>query len=106
MGPPSNPLTLRPTVIGGERVERDFTVYCDGRPIGRIREAHERVGHNPGWDWAISVPLPVPTWSLGSAEDLDRAKVEFRASWERFHATLTSADVKHWYHHQDATAAR
>jgi hypothetical protein len=74
-------LTLRPTFIGGERVERDFCVYRDGRAIGRIREAHERIGLNPGWDWTINVPLPVTRSALGSAETLDEAKTAFRSAW-------------------------
>jgi hypothetical protein len=30
------PLTLRPTVIGGDRLGDDYGVYSDGRRIGRI----------------------------------------------------------------------
>ena len=51
-------LKLRPTVVGGEKLANDFVVLFEGRSIGRIRQAEERVGHNPGWDWAINPPDP------------------------------------------------
>ena len=80
---------LRPTIIGGDNLGNDFVVLFEGRSIGRIRQAEERVGHNPGWDWAINPPLPIPPWGNGSADSLEQAKAAFRAAWERFYATLT-----------------
>jgi hypothetical protein len=95
-------LKLRPTIIGGETSPNDFTVIVEGRRVGRIRQAEERIGHNPGWDWSINPPLPIPTWCVGSEDTLDQAKAAFREAWERFYATLTVEDLAHWHHHQDA----
>ena len=99
-------LSLRVTVIGGDRLPNDYCVVREGRGIGRIREATERFGFNPGWTWAINPPLPVPPWGNGQAPSLEQAKAEFRAAWERFYATLTPEDIAHWHHHQDAAAGR
>jgi hypothetical protein len=99
-------LTLRPTIIAGDRLEGDYCVYREGRAIGRIREATERIGHNPGWDWSVNPPLPIPTWGKGSAGSFDDARADFCAAWERFHATLTGDAIAHWHHHQDAAATR
>ena len=40
-------LKLRPTVSGGDKLENDFVVVFEGRSIGRIRQADERIGHTP-----------------------------------------------------------
>ncbi len=37
-------LTLRPTVIAGDRLKDDFSVYFDGQRVGRIKFASERTG--------------------------------------------------------------
>jgi hypothetical protein len=103
---PDHPLSLRPTVIGGDRLDNDYVVIREGREIGRIREATERSGINPGWTWAVNPPLPIPTWANGFAISLDQAKVEFKRAWDRFYATLTPHDIAHWHHHQDAAAER
>jgi hypothetical protein len=99
-------LFLRPTVIGGDKIKNDFSVIADGRRVGRIREAAERVGHNPGWDWGVNIPLPIPTWAHGSAADLDEAKTRFQAACDRFFAMLKPADIEHWHHIADAAEAR
>jgi hypothetical protein len=36
-------LTLCPTVIGGDRLKDDFSVYFEGRRIGRIKDASDRL---------------------------------------------------------------
>jgi hypothetical protein len=58
----------------------DYNVLDDGRRIGRIRFASERM---PGvWLWHIQVHIPgVP---LGSAASLDDAKQSFKAAWLAF----------------------
>jgi hypothetical protein len=70
--------------------------------VRRIRQAEERYGHNPGCDWAINPPLPIPPWGNGSADSLEHAKAEFRAACERFYAGLAPESIAHWHHHQDA----
>ena len=66
-------LKLRRTVIGGDKLDNDFVVIFEGRSIGRIRQASERVGFNPGWDWVINPPLPIPPWGVGSEDSLEGA---------------------------------
>jgi hypothetical protein len=99
-------LTLRRTVIGGDTIKNDYGVYFEGRSVGRIREATERMGHNPGWDWAINPPLPVPPWCVGSEDTLEAAKAAFKTAWERFYAGLTPESIAHWHHIQDAARGR
>jgi hypothetical protein len=101
-----HPLVLRPTVIANERLADDYCVFREERSIGRIREAKERSGFNPGWTWSINVPLPIPPWGNGFSSSLDEAKAAFREAWARFYETLTPHDIQHWHHHQDAAAER
>lgn len=69
------PLTLRMIGI------RDYSVLEDGQRIGRIRYASERT---PGiWLWNIQVHIP-DGLPMGSAKDLDVAKVQFKLAWEAF----------------------
>ena len=90
-------LTLRPTVIAGDRLKDDFSVYFDGQRVGRIKFASERTGHTPSWDWHINPPLPIRPWCNGTEDDLEQAKAEFREAWERFYASLTPENVAHWH---------
>jgi len=54
-----------------------------GQRIGRIRFADE---HMPGvWLWNITIHLP-GGFPLGSANDIDTAKAEFKAAWEALKA--------------------
>ena len=99
-------LALRPTEIAGETRDNDFCVISEQRTVGRIREATERAGFNPGWMWSITVPLPIPAWGNGYADTFDEAKAQFKAAWVRFHASLKPHQIAHWHHHQDAAAAR
>jgi hypothetical protein len=99
-------LTLRRTVIGGVRLDNDYCVHHEGRSVGRIREATERYGFEPGWDWVINPPLPIPTWAHGSEPTFDRAKAAFKKAWARFYAQLTPKDIAHWQYYQDAAAER
>ena len=100
-------LTLRPTVIGGDKIENDFVVIFEGRSIGRIREATERSGHHPGWDWTIQILVPLPLGSgHGSVAGFEEAKAAFRKAWERIYPTLTPEQIAHWHEIQDAAARR
>lgn len=100
-------LTLRQTVIGGDRLENDYQVIHEGRPIGRIRQADERLGHAPGWDWVIQIMVPLPLGvGSGTVAGFDEAKATFRQAWEKAYATLTPEQIAHWHHIQDAAAGR
>ena len=61
----------------------DYSVLEGRQRIGRIRFAGERM---PGvWLWNITIHLPggLP---MGSANDVDTAKAEFKAAWEALKA--------------------
>jgi len=92
-------LALRP--IG----ENDYTVMRDSRPIGRVRLSDERAGHE-AWNWSITVPLPIPSFCMGSAPSMDAAKTAFRVAWEEFYARLTPSDIDHWHRTQDGARKR
>lgn len=97
-------LRTQPTVIGGNKLKNDYIVTREGYSIGRIREAAERLGFNPGWTWSINPPLPIPSWGTGFAKSLDEAKAEFRLAWVRFYAELTPEMIEHW--HKTVEAAK
>jgi hypothetical protein len=99
-------LALRPTRIGGDRLQNDFCVYCEGRNVGRIMLAENHVDHTEEWRWHINPPLPVPDWAGGAACSREQAQTQFRAAWERFHARLTPHAIAHWHQVADAASRR
>lgn len=97
-------LFLRPTVIGGDKLENDFGVIHEGRTVGRIRLATER---SPAfWTYSITVPLPVPPYATGGHDDLETTKKLFREAWERFYASLDRKSIEVWHNTQDAARRR
>jgi hypothetical protein len=81
-------LSLRPTVINGNRYADDFCVWWRSRQfgrrrIGRIMKAHGRPFGSPDWSYHITAGLPVRSGN-GMAESLDQAKLGFRKAFERF----------------------
>ena len=95
-------LTLRRTVIVGDRLENDYSVWFEGRNVGRIKFAEGKTGQEPGWSWWINVPLPIPTWANGSTDTLEGAMAAFRIAWEEFYGRLTPEAIKHWHETEDA----
>jgi hypothetical protein len=89
-------LTLRPTVIGNETCPDDYCVIHDGRSVGRIHMTHGPNG-STAWDWHVKPPLQIPTWCNGSADSLGAAECQFKAAWERFHASLTPEQIRRWH---------
>ena len=74
---------------------RDFSIFEGRQRIGRIRFAEEL---SPGvWMWSVVVPssgsLPV-----GSAEDIETAKAEFKSAWQALKARTTPEELvkAHW----------
>ena len=65
-------LSLRPTIIAGDKLPNDYCVIHDGRNVGRIRLANDRSWHGVVWTWNINPPLPIPPWCNGSAGSLER----------------------------------
>jgi hypothetical protein len=54
-----------------------------GQRIGRIRFAEERLP--PRWLWSVTVHLP-GVLPMGSSQDLNTAKAEFKAAWKALKA--------------------
>jgi hypothetical protein len=64
----------------------DYRVLEGRQRIGRIRFVIERM---PGvWLWNVTVPLPGDL-PMGSSQDLDTAKADFKAAWEALKARTT-----------------
>jgi hypothetical protein len=98
-------LTLRPTIIAGDKSPNDYCVIHEGRSVGRIRLADERSWQGIVWTWNVNPPLPIPSWCNGSADSLEGAKDEFKAAWERFYASLTPEDIASWHRTEDIARA-
>ena len=65
---------------------RNYSVREGRQRIGRIRFAAER---NPGiWIWHIQVHL-TGGLPMGSCQDLEAAKAEFKSAWEALKARTT-----------------
>jgi hypothetical protein len=92
--PEPETLTLRPTVIAGQRYADDYQVRWCGLPVGRIvlgsRAPHDR----PPWSWSCHLPgRPQGNDDRGSATDLADAKAKFKAAWARIRSDLTEAEI-------------
>jgi hypothetical protein len=75
-------LNASPTWPG---VKDDFRLYYEGHEIGRIR----RIGG--AWGWAVTIPMAMPAWAQGSADNLDDCKKAFATAWGKI-MTTTSPD--------------
>jgi hypothetical protein len=74
----SEALTLRVTVIGGERCANDYQVIWRGMSIGRIRRTNDVAGA-PQWVWNCYVNgRRCRADESGDANSLDDAKARFR----------------------------
>ncbi len=68
-------LNASPTWSG---VNDDYVLRYEGHAIGRIRWAET------AWEWHITIPMAVPEWASGSADNLDECRKAFAAAWGRF----------------------
>ncbi|UPJ25885.1 hypothetical protein [Bradyrhizobium sp. CW1] len=86
-------LTLRGTVIGGERCQDDYEVLWRGLSIGRIRRANGSAGTEL-WAWNCWLAgRPCKADEAGGGASLNDAKAQFRKVWQRIRARLTEADI-------------
>ena len=78
-------LTLRRTKIRQAPVFEvgDFTVYDDGRPVGRIYQKHAPASPDLTWFWSITEYVERTS---GMAETLDAAKTAFRDCYDKWRA--------------------
>ena len=87
-------LSLRLTVIGGERHADDYQVIWRGMSIGRIMRASGVPHDRPQWSWTCYLHgRPTSASDSGTGDGLDDCKVKFRAVWARIRASLTDQDV-------------
>lgn len=87
-------LTLRPTVIAGQRYADDFEVIWRGFPIGRIMRGAGAPHDKPQWSWSCHLHgRPQGSGDRGTGLDLDDAKAKFKAAWARIRASLTEAAI-------------
>ena len=94
----SHEYTLRPTNIGS--LKDDFVIQFAGRDVGRTYA--DRTPNGPRWYWSIyginlRGRIPEGLEVQGLADDLEAAKVAFKAIWEKLLAAGTvrlSADTK------------
>jgi hypothetical protein len=90
--PPADQLSLRPTVIAGEKGKDDYLVIWNGISIGRIPEV-TAVGGRDAWNWGVSFPhQPQLPAHRGQESDLEECK-RFKVVWGAIHRELTETDV-------------
>jgi hypothetical protein len=94
-------LSLRPTILGGDKLPNDYCMIHDGRSVGRVRLAEERASQGMVWVWNVNPALPIPPWCNGSADSLEAAKAEFKTAWERFYSSLAPNDFASWHRIED-----
>lgn len=86
-------LTLRVTVIGGERCQDDYEVLWRGMSIGRIRRANGSAGTEL-WAWNCWLGgRPCKADEAGGGASLDDAKAQFREAWQQIRAGLSEAQI-------------
>jgi hypothetical protein len=106
MLPPADLLTMRATVIAGERGKHDYIVIWNGITIGRILKV-STVGGRPVWSWGVAFPhRPQLPAHRGQAGDLEESKRRFKVAWSAIHRELTEADVEAARTEQEAVKNR
>ena len=87
-------LTLRVTVINGQRCADDFIVLWRGLTIGRIMLASGAPSGRPQWTWSCYLGgRPTRGGENGTGTGFGDCKRQFREAWERIRAGLTDEDI-------------
>jgi hypothetical protein len=101
----SETLTLRDTVIGGQRQVDDFTMIWRGMPIGRIKRSSGVRSRRSRWWWGCNVyGQPSLDGDSEIGVDLDDGIVKFMIAWARIHAGLTDDDIARAHEYAEASA--
>ena len=87
-------------------VKDDFVVRYDDHLIGRIRLGDERFAQGTTWEWSITVPMAMPDWARGSAENRDACMKDFTAAWGRVLKETDPARLERAWELERAFAAR
>jgi hypothetical protein len=99
-------LTLRPNFIGNTKLQDDFIVRHDLRPVGRIYLVNKGLTSDPAWEWGTNLPLATPWWCIGRTTSLEGAKVAFLDAWTRLYDSLSPEQIAHWHAQQNAGSER
>jgi hypothetical protein len=99
-------LTLRPNFIGNTKLQDDFIVRHDLRPVGRIYLVNKGLTSDPAWEWGTNLPLATPWWCIGRTTSLEGAKVAFLDAWTRLYDSLSPEQIAHWHAQQNAASER
>lgn len=83
-------VTLRPTVIDGQRQEDDYEAIWRGLPIGRIMKPPL----DSHWWWACNVyGQPLAANDRGPGINFKDCQVRFKMAWARIRAGLTDESI-------------
>ena len=99
-------LTLRPNFIGTTKLQDDYIVRRDLRPVGRIHLLNTGPNSDQVWEWGTNLPLATPWWCIGRTPSFEKAKIAFLDAWMRFYESLTPEQIAHWHIQQDAALER
>jgi hypothetical protein len=103
--PAAKPITLKARLKWPD-VNDDYVVHYEGHLIGRIRLGDERYAQGTTWEWSIAVPMAMPDWANGSAENRDACMKDFNAAWGRFLKETDPARLERAWELERAAAAR
>ena len=81
-------------------VKNDFILSYEGHAIGRIRQAET------AWEWHIIVPMAMPAWADGRADNFEDCKRAFAGAWGRFLKETDPARLKRAWDLARAAEAR
>jgi len=101
----ANTITLKASLKWPE-IKDDYVVRYDGHLIGRIRLGGEQHAQGTTWEWSITVPMAMPDWASGSAENRDACMKDFTAAWGRFLKETDPARLERAWELERAFAAR
>jgi hypothetical protein len=99
-------LTLRPNFSGDTKLQDDYIVRRDLRPVGRIHLVKKGLDSDQVWEWGTNLPPATPWWCIGRSSSLEEAKIAFLDAWTRLYESLSSEQLAHWHSQQDAASER
>src|SRR5258708_5922371 len=101
---PAKPITLKASLKWLD-VKDDYVVRYEGHLIGRIRLGDQRYEQGT-WEWSIAVPMAMPDWANGTAENRDACMKDFTAAWGRFLKETDRARLERAWELERAAATR